>query len=136
MVMEFFNGYSGQYDLRRPLNMRTQGREKVFPLTDLCCLRIGVFLADFSRRHVKEQLSAPLTSEQRDHEIAEFVSPLPSNVLEKLTPYCSLRSLDAIHELCVERHVNAEPAWADALSFRWALTNDRLTEPTTIAKQG
>ena len=108
----------------------------VATLADLCCAQIGLTLVDFSIGHGKGTLPVDLSSGERDEEIRQYVAELPSPVLDRLTAFCSLRTLEALHPLLEERKVNAEPAWARALKTKWSMTEDRLTEPSAFEKLG
>ena len=117
-------------------NTTDDPRERsVASLADLCCVEVGYTLADFSIRHMKGVL-CELSNEERDEEIRQYASELPSPVLERLSNFCSLRTLEALHPLFEERKVNAEPAWVRALEFCWKLTEKRLTESSAIQKLG
>ena len=108
----------------------------VADLADLCCVQVGLILVDFSVGHAKGTLPTELSSEERDEEIRRYASELPSPVLQRLTAFCSLRTLEALHPLLEERRVNAEPAWARAVEIRWSQKGEKLAEPSAIEKFG
>ena len=107
-------------------------------LQDLCCLRTGVFLAEFCTRDLTEPSSsaANLTHDEKAREMNSFVRGLSVHALERLTMCCSARVLEALHSTCEEQRFDVERAWAAHVNNRWGVTQERLRRPSNIESLG